>query len=94
MAKGQKRKNAGVGVDFRRVKHKVGKKLPKAQNATDTNFKSRSINLPGQNVGEDKGGAAVSLRNLTLKVQTIYHIILQFWSRIRSTLRNSPTIPA
>jgi hypothetical protein len=28
---GKGKKNAGVGVDFKRVKHKVGKKLPKAQ---------------------------------------------------------------
>ena len=29
--KGKGKKNAGVGVDFKRVKHKVGKRLPKAQ---------------------------------------------------------------
>ncbi|GAB4823624.1 hypothetical protein N2152v2_010670 [Parachlorella kessleri] len=67
MGKGQKRKNAGVGVDFRRVKHKVGKKLPKAQNETDTSFKSRSITLPEQSALQDKTGAAVTHRNLTLK---------------------------
>ena len=69
MGKGQKRKNAGVGVDFRRVKHKVGKKLPKAQNETDTSFKSRSITLPEQSALQDKAGAAVTHRNLTLKVR-------------------------
>lgn len=69
MGKGQKRKNPGVGVDFRRVKHKVGKKLPRAQNETDTSFKSRSINLPDQSVLADKSGAAVTSRNLTLKVR-------------------------
>lgn len=63
----RKAKNAGVGIDFKKAKHRVGKKLPKAQNATDTNFKSKAITLPGQNVGEDKG-AAVSQGNLTLKV--------------------------
>jgi hypothetical protein len=63
----RKAKNAGVGIDFKKAKHRVGKKLPKAQNATDTNFKSKAISLPGQNVGEDKG-AAVSQGNLTLKV--------------------------
>lgn len=68
MGKGTKRKNAGVGVDFRRVKHKVGKKLPKAQNQTDTSFKSRSITLPEQSLNQDKSGAAVTHRNLTLKV--------------------------
>lgn len=68
MAKGTKRKKAGVGVDFRRVKSKVGKKLPKAQNDTDVTFKSRAINLPGQSLNEDKSGQAVTLRNLTLQV--------------------------
>ena len=70
MAKGTKRKKAGVGIDFRRVKSKVGKKLPKAQNETDMTFKARSINLPGQSVTEDKTGLAVSQRNLTTQVGT------------------------
>ncbi|KAL0049524.1 hypothetical protein WJX82_004125 [Trebouxia sp. C0006] len=65
MAKGTKRKKAGVGIDFRRVKSKVGKKLPKAQNETDMTFKARAINLPGQSVTEDKTGLVVSQRNLT-----------------------------
>lgn len=70
MGKGVKRakKNAGVGVDFRKVKHKVGKKLPKAQNDTRTDFQARSINLPNQSITQDKAGAAVSARNLTIKV--------------------------
>jgi len=71
MGKGTKRKNPGVGVDFRKVKHKVGKKLPKAQNETRTDFQSRSINLPNQSITLDKAGAAVSERNLTLKVQAL-----------------------
>eukprot|EP00879_Flechtneria_rotunda_P031243 GHRR01034111.1.p1 GENE.GHRR01034111.1~~GHRR01034111.1.p1 ORF type:complete len:127 (+),score=41.61 GHRR01034111.1:379-759(+) len=77
MGKG-KRTNPGVGVDFRKVKHKVGKKLPKAQNDTRTDFKSRSINLPNQSVGQDKAGAAVSERNLTLKVWWMSHSEL-YW---------------
>ncbi len=47
-AKGGKKKNAGVGVDFKRIKHKVGKKLKKAQNETNASFKSAAINLPQQ----------------------------------------------
>lgn len=39
MGKVIKRKNPGVGVDFRRVKHKVGRKLQKAQNDTDTTIR-------------------------------------------------------
>lgn len=68
--KGRKRKagNQGVGVDFKRVKHKVGKKLPKAQNETETSFKARSINLPSQGLSTDKEGIATNSQNLTLKV--------------------------
>lgn len=68
---GQKRKakNAGVGIDFKRARHKVGKKLPKAQNETNTTFKSKAITLPTQTVGDTKG-AAVTQKNLTLKVET------------------------
>lgn len=71
MGRGVKRKknNPGVGVDFKRVKTKVGKKLPKAQNETDTSFKAASINLPNQVLREEeKEGAAVNSHNLTLKV--------------------------
>lgn len=60
--------NPGVGIDFKKVKHKVGKKLPKAQNETDTNFKARSINLPSQGLKEITEGAAVNYQNLSLKV--------------------------
>ncbi|CAD7697967.1 unnamed protein product [Ostreobium quekettii] len=67
MGIGRKRKNRGVGVDFYRAKHKVGKKLKKANNATDTTIKSRTIGLPEQSIAQDKDGAAVSKRNLTLK---------------------------
>eukprot|EP00955_Chlamydomonas_euryale_P043494 352598-Chlamydomonas_euryale.AAC.27 len=69
-AKGAKRrKNAGVGVDFKRVKAKVGKKLKKAQNETDASFKSATINLPSQTVAQDKDGVAVNNQNLTLHVR-------------------------
>nr|XP_060637476.1 testis-expressed protein 10 [Anolis sagrei ordinatus]XP_060637477.1 testis-expressed protein 10 [Anolis sagrei ordinatus]XP_060637479.1 testis-expressed protein 10 [Anolis sagrei ordinatus] len=34
--------------DFHKVKLKVGKKKPRLENATDTNFKTRSIHLPEQ----------------------------------------------
>ena len=69
MAKGvKKKKNKGVGIDFKKAKHKVGRKLPAAQNATDTTIVSRSITLPGQSVAADRGAAPVSQHNLTLKV--------------------------
>lgn len=34
--------------DFQKVKLKVGKKKPRADNATNTNFRSRGIHLPEQ----------------------------------------------
>ncbi|XP_061810934.1 testis-expressed protein 10 homolog [Nerophis lumbriciformis] len=34
--------------DFQKVKLKVGKKKPRADNATDTNFRSKGIHLPAQ----------------------------------------------
>ncbi|KAL4853850.1 Testis-expressed protein 10 [Chlorella vulgaris] len=64
---GGRKKNAGVGVDFKRAKHRVGKKLPRAQNQTDTSFKSRTISLAEQSLATDKDGQAVTGRNLTLK---------------------------
>jgi hypothetical protein len=64
-----KKKNAGVGVDFKRVKAKVGKKLRKAQNETDVSFKSAVINLPSQSVQADKEGVAVNFQNLSLQVR-------------------------
>ena len=67
MGPGKGKKNAGVGVDFKRVKHKVGKKLPKAQNETDASFKSHTINLPSQSVQQDKDGIAVNFQNLSLQ---------------------------
>jgi hypothetical protein len=78
MGKGKKRANSGVGVDFRKVKHKVGKKLPKAQNETRTDFQARSINLPNQSITQDKTGAAVSERNLTLKVSAVWFLCASF----------------
>ncbi|GMH32998.1 hypothetical protein BSKO_00832 [Bryopsis sp. KO-2023] len=67
MGTGRKRKNAGVGIDFKKAKHKVGKKLKKAQNETDTTIKSQAIHMPDQSLANDKEGKAVTSRNLTLK---------------------------
>lgn len=68
MPKGHKRKkNPGVGIDFRKAKHKVGRKLPKAQNETDTTVKSQKLVLAEQSVGVDKSGLATTSRNNTLK---------------------------
>ena len=69
MAQKKRKKNPGVGVDFKRVKQKVGKKLAPAQNATDTSFKAKRINLPSQSLGAAKATTAVNEHNLTLKVR-------------------------
>jgi len=45
----------------------VGKKLRKPQNETQLDFKSRSIALPSQNIGQDAERGVVSERKLTLK---------------------------
>lgn len=89
MPKGHKRKNTGVGVDFKRAKHKVGKKLPQAQNATDTTIVSRSIALKEQSIAVDKTGAVVTHRNLTLKVRTSSYFQrcrLQEWNLTKNSL--------
>ena len=66
----KRKKNPGVGIDFKRAKLKVGKKLPQAKNATDTNFKAQSISLPGQSAfSDDRSGIPVTDRNLTIKVR-------------------------
>lgn len=64
----KRRAVAGVGVDFSRVKRKVGRTLAPAANATDTTIAARSITLPSQSVAEARKGVAVSNRNLTLQV--------------------------
>ncbi|KAL2644793.1 hypothetical protein R1flu_012380 [Riccia fluitans] len=69
----QKRQNPkakskkALSVDFKRVKSKVGKKLAPAKNATKIEFKAKGIVVPGQSVGQDKSGLAVSQRKQTLK---------------------------
>eukprot|EP01134_Creolimax_fragrantissima_P004522 CFRG4522T1 len=59
------RKKRLKNEDFKKVKLKVGK-TNLAENQTDTTFKSKSIIVPGQSVGDDKG-TATNQRNLTLK---------------------------
>lgn len=65
MAK-SKRKRRIKEQDFKKVKLKVGKRLPKGQNVTDATFKSRSIVLPSQ---MSKDGTPTNQRKQTLKVQ-------------------------
>ncbi|XP_077219440.1 uncharacterized protein LOC143853523 isoform X2 [Tasmannia lanceolata] len=64
------------GVDFNKIKRKLGRKLPPPKNATDTNVKSKAIILPEQSVASNRVGLAVSKKGLTLKEllqQTSHH---------------------
>lgn len=52
--------------DFQKVKLKVGKKKPKLENATDTTFKTKAIQIPEQ-LKED-GVLPTQNRKLNIKV--------------------------
>ena len=67
MPKSHKRKNKGIGIDFKRAKQKVGKVLPRAENQTNTEVKSKAIHLSEQSIVVNKEGQAVTHRKLTLK---------------------------
>ncbi|XP_068647203.1 uncharacterized protein [Aristolochia californica] len=63
-------------VDFKKIKRKIGRKLPPPKNATDTTVKSKAIIIPEQSVASDKAGLALSNKGLTLKEllqQTSHH---------------------
>ncbi|XP_062225864.1 uncharacterized protein LOC133924381 [Phragmites australis] len=55
------------GVDFKKYKHKVGRKLPPPKNATNTEIKSKAIVLPEQSMASERAGMAVNKRGLTLR---------------------------
>ncbi|KAL5545725.1 hypothetical protein UlMin_005412 [Ulmus minor] len=55
------------GVDFKKIKRKIGRKLPPPKNATNTEIKSKAIILPEQTVASEKAGLAVNKKGLTLK---------------------------
>ncbi|CAI0391121.1 unnamed protein product, partial [Linum tenue] len=64
------------GVDFKKIKRKIGRRLPPPKNTTNTEVKSKAIVLPEQSVASDKVGLAVSKKGLTLKEllqQTSHH---------------------
>ncbi|XP_073066794.1 uncharacterized protein [Primulina eburnea] len=74
--KSQSKKSQKRGVDFKKIKRKIGRKLPPPNNATNTEIKSKSIVLPEQSIASDKTGLAVSKKGLTLKEllqQTSHH---------------------
>ncbi|EGC35558.1 hypothetical protein DICPUDRAFT_87805 [Dictyostelium purpureum] len=53
-------------LDFKVKKKKLGKKPLPNPNVTVTTFKSKALNMPGQNIAEEKDDL-VNFRNLTLK---------------------------
>ncbi|OVA09115.1 Pre-rRNA-processing protein IPI1/Testis-expressed sequence 10 protein [Macleaya cordata] len=64
------------GVDFKKIKRKIGRKLPPPKNATNTEIKSKAIILPEQSIASERVGLAVSKKGLTLKEllqQTSHH---------------------
>lgn len=74
--KAQLKKQQKRGVDFKKIKRKIGRKLPPPKNTTNTEVKSKAIILPEQSVASEKAGLAVSKKGLTLKEllqQTSHH---------------------
>ncbi|XP_062167443.1 uncharacterized protein LOC133873715 isoform X1 [Alnus glutinosa] len=75
-SKASSKKQQKRGVDFKKIKRKIGRKLPPAKNATNTEIKSKAIILPEQSVASEKEGLAVNKKGLTLKEllqQTSHH---------------------
>ncbi|CAA2988029.1 testis-expressed sequence 10 homolog isoform X1 [Olea europaea subsp. europaea] len=74
--KAQSKKRQKRGIDFKKIKRKIGRKLPPPKNATNTEIKSKAIVLPEQSVASEKAGLAISRKCLTLKEllqQTSHH---------------------
>lgn len=67
----KKRKRQG---DFQKTKLKVGQKKPKADNATDVNFRSKTIHLPEQLKHGDSG--PTTHRHLNIKVHKMQSLTL------------------
>ncbi|KAJ6746018.1 hypothetical protein OIU74_028645 [Salix koriyanagi] len=66
-SKGSSKKQQKRGIDFKKIKRKMGRKLPPPKNTTNTEIKSKAIVLPEQSVASEKAGLAVSKKGLTLK---------------------------
>ncbi|XP_059668653.1 uncharacterized protein LOC132313744 [Cornus florida] len=75
-SKALSKKQQKRGIDFKKIKRKIGRKLPPPKNATNTEIKSKAIILPEQSVASEKTGLAVSRKGLTLREllqQTSHH---------------------
>ncbi|XP_072974197.1 uncharacterized protein [Typha angustifolia] len=55
------------GVDFKKIKHKIGRKLLPPKNSTNTEIKSKAIVLPEQSISVERRGMVVDKRGLTLQ---------------------------
>ena len=55
-----------TGIDFIRAKKKVGRTIKKSNNETNTTVKAKRINLPGQVLGAEGKGDAVTGRGLSM----------------------------
>lgn len=75
-SKAPSKKQQKRGVDFKKIRRKIGRKLPPPNNATNTEIKSKVIILPEQSVASEKTGLNLSKKGLTLKEllqQTSHH---------------------
>ena len=63
--KGINNKQSG-GIDFIRAKKKVGRKIKKSNNVTDTTVRAKRINLSTQTLGAEGKGDAVTSRGLSM----------------------------
>ncbi|XP_019425729.1 PREDICTED: uncharacterized protein LOC109334416 isoform X2 [Lupinus angustifolius] len=74
-AKPNAKKQKQRGVDFKKIRRKIGRKLPPPNNTTNTEIKSKAIILPEQSIAAEKVGLAVNKKGLTLKelLQKTFH---------------------
>ncbi|OAO92925.1 hypothetical protein AXX17_AT5G26970 [Arabidopsis thaliana] len=65
-SKAPAKKQQKKGIDFKKIKRKLGRKLPPPNNATNTEIKSKAIILHEQSVAAERDGFATSKKGLTL----------------------------
>ncbi|KAL1196940.1 hypothetical protein V5N11_024740 [Cardamine amara subsp. amara] len=65
-SKAPAKKQQKKGIDFKKIKRKIGRKLPPPKNATNTEIKSKAIVIPEQSVAAEKSDFATSKKGLTL----------------------------
>ncbi|KAM7265835.1 hypothetical protein ACFE04_003518 [Oxalis oulophora] len=92
MAPKKQQKQKKRGVDFKKIKRKIGRKLPPPKNTTNTEIKSKAIILPEQSVAAEKQGFVVSKKGLTLKelLEQTSHHNNKARRGIRDLLSNNP----